>query len=173
MAVQNLKKRINGRYNPARTSILLTVSCIAGMLGFFIYLNGNLRERHPYKLYAFQLIGVSGHYIATQSLIFFDLYKFYQVFNVMLGQGGSLNRRTEFGFYTNLLIIDGCFDQIFLVIYEIITLLIFLDIYLITRCPWKNHQTRNVPYKYVTTAVCSAWSVLIILNFYADFYKYI
>jgi hypothetical protein len=52
----------------------MTVSFLVGLLGFFIYLNGNLQNRHPYKLYAWQLIACAGHYMQSPCLIFFDVY---------------------------------------------------------------------------------------------------
>ena len=87
----------------------MTVSFLVGLLGFFIYLNGNLQNRHPYKLYAWQLIACAGHYMQSQCLIFFDVYQFYRVFTLLMGMDKS-NEKDHFRFYINLMLIAGYMD---------------------------------------------------------------
>ena len=54
----------------------------------------------------------------------------------------------------------------------VINVLLFLDILLITHCPWKHHGARIPVYKNAMIVAIIGWTLLIVVNFQKEFIDY-
>lgn len=155
---------------------LLSISILVGALGFYIYFNGNLRGRHPYKLYAWQMISCSGHYMQSQCVFFFSFYRFYENFMFFCTWGKTpvlMDASHRYFFYSNLLVFHGYVEQVFLNVYLLINVVLFVDIYLITRCPWKSHASRLPAYKNLIVVATMLWTVFVVMMKRSEFLDFV